>query len=102
MPRPTRQRSYAIPGTILGAKVGELGPTTRVEGNHGHYLNLIRNQFGDLRMKDLRPRAVAALQWHYANRPGQANYFVAVLRILLNFAVKQRLIITNPAENSVG
>jgi hypothetical protein len=101
----TTVKTELTPGTMAALiidykgspKWTKLAPKT--QRDYGQYLDLIRNQFGDLRVKDLQPSDVAAIQRHYASRPRQANYFVAVLRILLNLAVKQRLIVTNPAEN---
>jgi hypothetical protein len=75
----------------------KLAPKT--QRDYGQYLDLICSLFGDLRVRDLEPKHVAWIQRRYSDRPRQANYFVAVLRILLNLAVKQRLIIANPAEN---
>ncbi len=92
-----------IPGSIAAviadykrsAKWAKLSPRTKHD--YSMYLDLIHDEYGHLPAAEFRPRHVARIQERYADRPRTANYIVAVLRIVLNVAVKQELIQANPA-----
>lgn len=73
----------------------EKAPHTRKD--YLSYLELIRSELGDMPVSGFRPRHVAMLQEKYRDRPRKANFLVAVLRIILNLAVKRELIAANPA-----
>jgi len=60
------------------------------------YLDIIRDEWGDLLAKGFQYEFIAKIQDKHRAHPRKANQIVALLRVLLGLAVKQRLIAANP------
>jgi hypothetical protein len=92
------------PGTIA-ALVGQyllsshfrtkLAP--RTQALYRGYLDLIRQEWGDLPIAGIRPGTIELIKTQFEETPRKANQIAALLRILLGRAVKWQLITSNAA-----
>ena len=61
------------------------------------YLEQMRQRWGDLSIKTIRPRDIEVIKQSLAATPSKANMTIAMFRILLKMAVKLEIIRSNPA-----
>lgn len=73
----------------------QLSPRSRKD--YGQYLDLLRENYGDLKVKTMPRPFVFRLREKYADTPRKANYLISVLRRLMQFAVNQGYRKDNPA-----
>jgi len=99
---PAAAASACTPGSIAAliatyrasAAWSKLAPGTRIL--YGRYLDLIRDEWGDLPVAGFRARFIEKIQDRYRDQPRKANLIVVVLRILMRRAVKLELIAASP------
>ncbi|MET0568319.1 MAG: tyrosine-type recombinase/integrase [Hyphomicrobiaceae bacterium] len=99
---PTDKRHYA-PGTfgalvqdyLATAVYKEKKPSTRSE--YRRVLESLQDQHGDKRVHMIKKRHIRKIRDDRAETPGAANTIVRMLKLVLNFAVDEEWIESNPA-----
>ncbi len=77
------------------AEFSEKSPKTQKD--YRRYMDALAATFGDLPVRAITRKGVLALRDSLKGKPRTANYYIQVLRLLLNFAIDQDLIKMNPA-----
>lgn len=105
-PRPHGSFDALIAAYRASAEYASLKPGSRRV--YGHYLDLIgahrgrAARWGALPVALLRRADILHMRDKYKARPATANYLLAVLRLLLAFAVEREWLAANPAEGIRG
>lgn len=96
-------RPPAAPGTLdaliieyrKSSMFKQLSPRSRKD--YGVYLDLLREDYGDLMVRTMPRPFVFRLREKYAETPRKANYLISILRRVMQFAVNQGYRTDNPA-----
>lgn len=96
--------AVAAPGTVSALVTQYLASSQfraklapRTQHLYRGYLTLIRQEWGDLLIADIKPGTIELIKTQFEDTPRKANQIVALLRLLLGRAVKWQLIPSNPA-----
>lgn len=88
--------SALVEAYLVSKKYAALAPSTKVK--YRKILDLIREQNGPLDVTTVSRSEVEASHQKYAATPRQADYYLQVLSILFNFAIRLEWMTHNPAS----
>ena len=99
----SRPDSHPAPGTV-SALIADYLASSRFKSrasltqrDYRHWLGVIRDEYGDLPVRGMRPGHIERIKARYEATPRKANWIIQMFRIILGRAVKLEWIEANPA-----
>lgn len=74
----------------------QLGLAPKTIFSYNENMEIIKKELGNPKMRNITTLHLQAVINHYADRPGRCEHLCSTMSMMFNFAIKQKVISTNP------